>query len=318
MKLDIVIPFYKNEELLKRALKSIYCQIDSHNFLNAIYVILDGNYEENKYVANDILFECDTNIKLIPILLPENRGVGNARQVGLNNVTADYVMFIDSDDYLMFNSLDRIYEKLEKSCWPNCYSGNFFSYSSENSYTIIPNLNTTWFHGRVYKLEAIKQRGMFIPDVRMNEDAGFNMAFFELTHSVVRDDVVVYCRTYNKDSLCRDEKNNKYTEFFHSVFLGLTMIDKSVFFGWKTVDIVPRMINQLYFFINEIPKETQLYKDSLYYFVRILSLIDYKNLFDDDFLAALCSEWESDERNSGEKTFEKVTQEIYEIAESDV
>lgn len=88
MKLSIIIPVYNQEELVRKAIESIprrndieIIAIDDRSTDNSYNVI-----KEYEYVRT---FKNDKNI-----------GVGATRNKGIELATGEYVMFLDSDDYL--------------------------------------------------------------------------------------------------------------------------------------------------------------------------------------------------------------------------
>lgn len=103
MKLSIIIPVYNQEELVIKCLDSIPKRNDIE-----ILVIDDGS-TDNTY-KNLLLYKTNNeNIKLFRNF--KNQGVGFTRNVGIENATGEYVMFLDSDDYL-YPKLDDYIKEL--------------------------------------------------------------------------------------------------------------------------------------------------------------------------------------------------------------
>lgn len=106
-KVTIIVPVYNVEQYLNKCLDSIQKQT-----LDDIEVIIvnDGtkdNSEEiiDKYVARNKNF-----IKINK----ENGGLSSARNLGISNAKGDYIAFIDSDDYIDCNMINKMYEKAIK------------------------------------------------------------------------------------------------------------------------------------------------------------------------------------------------------------
>ncbi|XKH58860.1 glycosyltransferase [Halomonas sediminis] len=90
MDVSIVIPSYKSAEYIYRAVKSC---VDEAVPEENIIVVEDGVFDDTGKVLSAF-----PNIQ--HIVLPQNRGGGHARNVGLHEVKTTYVLFLDSDDFL--------------------------------------------------------------------------------------------------------------------------------------------------------------------------------------------------------------------------
>lgn len=108
--LSIIIPMYNCELYINECLKSIYESNNSN--LNNIEVILvnDGSSDNtlqicNEYIKNHKKFK----IKIFSI---KNHGVSYARNLGIKNSSGEYIMLLDSDDYLSSKAFDIIFEKI--------------------------------------------------------------------------------------------------------------------------------------------------------------------------------------------------------------
>ncbi|MDH5084130.1 glycosyltransferase family 2 protein [Clostridium perfringens] len=107
--LSIIIPVYNSEKYIKKCLESIYYDL---NMINNIEVIIidDGSTDNSKEYISKFLNKYD-NLKYF---YQKNKGVSKARNYGLSKATGDYIMFLDSDDYLSKDALYLINEKINK------------------------------------------------------------------------------------------------------------------------------------------------------------------------------------------------------------
>lgn len=108
MKISIIVPVYNVEKYLKKCLDSLVNQ----KYTNYEIVIVNDGSTDN---SQDII---DKYIKKYPKLIKsykkKNGGLSSARNYGINKSTGDYLLFVDSDDYLQTNSLKLLSEKLVK------------------------------------------------------------------------------------------------------------------------------------------------------------------------------------------------------------
>lgn len=91
--ISIIVPVYKVENELRRCVKSLLNQ--SYKKLEIILVD-DGSPDQCPMICDE--FEkLDTRVKVIH---KENGGLSDARNFGLKESTGDYILFVDSDDYI--------------------------------------------------------------------------------------------------------------------------------------------------------------------------------------------------------------------------
>lgn len=103
-----VIPVYKSYYLLERCILSILEQKE--------------NYNLNIIIVDDTPVECRMDIKKytdyseISILYnTKNMGVTYSRNKGWFYSTSDYVVFLDSDDYLFKNAISNIFYEINNT-----------------------------------------------------------------------------------------------------------------------------------------------------------------------------------------------------------
>lgn len=93
MLISIIIPIYKVEKYLKRCIDSVLVQ----TYSNLQIILVDDGSPDNCPKICDEYASRDTRIEVIH---QKNSGVSNARNNGLKIAKGDYVLFIDSDDYI--------------------------------------------------------------------------------------------------------------------------------------------------------------------------------------------------------------------------
>ena len=98
-KVSIVIPVYNVKIYLKRAINSIINQ----TYNNIEIIIVDDGSTDGSSIICDEYKGVDKRIK---VYHKENGGLSSARNYGLNHVTGDWIMFLDSDDWLDKECID--------------------------------------------------------------------------------------------------------------------------------------------------------------------------------------------------------------------
>lgn len=99
-KISIIVPVYNVEKYLKVCLDSIKNQT-YNNF--EVIMINDGSTDKSKKICEE--YTKDARFILIN---QNNQGLSGARNTGLKNITGEYVLFIDSDDWIEKNCFDLL------------------------------------------------------------------------------------------------------------------------------------------------------------------------------------------------------------------
>lgn len=100
--LSVIVPNYNKGKYLKKCLMSVLDQ----TYKDLEIVVVDDNSNDNSHRILSKLGELDSRIRII--LLSENKGVSNARNIGIKAAKGQYITMLDSDDfYWNRNKLER-------------------------------------------------------------------------------------------------------------------------------------------------------------------------------------------------------------------
>lgn len=118
-KISVIIPTYNRAKYLTKCLDSIFCQT-----LRDIEVILvdDGSTDNTEGIVRKYY---DKRLKYYK---RTNHGIGSSRNFGIDNAIGDYICFVDSDDYISSDCLEKMYNKaiFEKLDFVICDFYNFY------------------------------------------------------------------------------------------------------------------------------------------------------------------------------------------------
>ena len=89
---SIIVPVYKVEKYLNKCVDSILDQ----SYQNIEVILVDDGSPDN---SGKLCDEYVTNQR-VKVIHQKNMGLSGARNTGIENSTGDYLMFIDSDDYI--------------------------------------------------------------------------------------------------------------------------------------------------------------------------------------------------------------------------
>ena len=108
IKVSVIIPVYKVEKYIDRTISS--CQSQTL-FEIEIIVVNDGSPDNSKAIIDKKAWE-DNRIMAIH---KENGGVTSARNTGLAKAKGKYVFFLDGDDYIEDNALEKLFNIAEQN-----------------------------------------------------------------------------------------------------------------------------------------------------------------------------------------------------------
>ncbi len=107
-KVSVIIPAYNVERFIGECVRSVMAQTYSDI---EIIVVDDGSSDRTLDICRELANE-DERIKLV---LNEHGGVSRARNAGLDNATGEYIMSVDSDDVLLPDMIETLYNKLNET-----------------------------------------------------------------------------------------------------------------------------------------------------------------------------------------------------------
>jgi glycosyltransferase involved in cell wall biosynthesis len=94
---DVVIPVFNGQETIQSALASVLEQ--EGNYVNKIIVVDDGSTDDTSQFVQNLASP------MIELIRTSNLGVANARNLGIEKSTAEWIAFLDADDVWMPNKL---------------------------------------------------------------------------------------------------------------------------------------------------------------------------------------------------------------------
>ncbi|VLA88839.1 glycosyl transferase family protein [Streptococcus pneumoniae] len=120
-KITVIVPVYNVENYLRKCLDSIITQ----TYKNIeIVVVNDGSTDASGEICKEFA-EMDHRITYIE---QENAGLSAARNTGLENMSGDYVTFVDSDDWIEQDYVETLYKKIVEY-QADIAVGNYYSFN---------------------------------------------------------------------------------------------------------------------------------------------------------------------------------------------
>lgn len=240
MKLSIIVPLYNVEKYLDECLSSIFNQgLDDDEF--EVLLIDDGSTDSSLALAN----KWAANYNNIKVFHQENQGQAVARNLGIEQSTGIYIMFVDSDDYLFPQKLANILHLIDNEGLDSVIFNirveqqNGLSYISK-----IPFVE----HNRIYSGEEVVLkyfvfgsicRGIFARSIFednnlrffsgiTHEDSELSFRLYPLLNRIVFIEDEVYYYRYNIHSTDRSKTAKKLRKNIESDAILVSNIIKSI------------------------------------------------------------------------------------------
>ncbi|RFM29571.1 glycosyltransferase family 2 protein [Deminuibacter soli] len=261
-KISIIIPVYNTENYIGQCLQSI---LDQQYDNLEILLINDGSTDGSAQICEKFAAS-DNRIVYRSI---ENQGVSNARNIGLQLATGDYLLFVDSDDALepqCFNSITaelaanpadvitfqfRRYFSAEKMETFSDYKKGVLSRADIAAYfSSVDYLPFFWYpFRRLYRLAFLQKHHLaFSTEITWGEDTLFNFEVFSYFPESRLSNKVIYTQNVNPTSYTSQRYKKNLTENFIKHYEKRIEIQKRVSAAidhktWK---------NLSYYYINHV------------------------------------------------------------------
>lgn len=102
VKVSIIVPVYNVESYLKQCLESLINQ----TFKDIEIICVNDGSTDNSLAILESFAKSDKRVKIIDQI---NQMSGVARNVGMKNSSGDYIYFVDSDDYISLDTIEKLY-----------------------------------------------------------------------------------------------------------------------------------------------------------------------------------------------------------------
>ncbi len=228
--ISIIIPVYNVSNYLRQCLDSVINQ----TYKNLEIILVNDGSTDDSLVICKAYEQRDSRIILVS---QENQGNATARNKGIELATADYLFFMDSDDWMALDTIESVFpyiENVDLVCFSFIkeydngqvvrslvlngeYSADFIQRRitgpvNEELYdpSHLETLVTMW--GKIYKTSIVRENNIFVKNMSAIgawEDGLFNWEYLNHANSVYILDKPFYnYRKFNPNSVTSNYKKN--------------------------------------------------------------------------------------------------------------
>lgn len=254
MKLSVIIPIYNSEQHLKRCLDSVMAQ----RFTDFELLLIDDGSTDSSFEICQSYAQNDNRIRIIQ---KQNGGPGAARNLGISESKGEWIVFIDSDDWVDPNHLESLTDDIEEGIdlvMHGRYGGKqYLKYKNKievidskdnqilfNELNLTPNgqICSKLFNSKIIKTNRIE----FVPEIRMSEDVLFILSYLSKSDRMKYRDLYTYHYELNPDSLSQKPKWD-----FESNYLGFETINSILYndFQIRAIENFPTLKTTVFNFL---------------------------------------------------------------------
>lgn len=212
--ITIAMPVFNVEKYIKQAIVSVLEQ----TYENIEFLIIDDKGSDNSIsIVNGILDKYNGNKKIRIITHETNRGLSEARNTAIKEATGEYIYFIDSDDFITNNCIEKLYQVIGMNN-VDLVVGSYQRISeikNKNDYNLILNkiilqdsrkikehifqnikknyIGYVW--NKLFKISFLKENNLhFIPNIYYEDDI-YSLKTYTLANSCAHiSDITYYYR----------------------------------------------------------------------------------------------------------------------------
>lgn len=234
-KVSVIIPVYNVEQYLRKCLDTVINQTFKEI---EIICINDGSTDNSLNILN----EYAGRDRRIVILNQKNQGAGASRNYGVKRARSPFVFFVDSDDWIDLNCVDKLYKKITQTQSDICILGLQIYDEKNNTLKQDSYFDTSCYKNRKHEVCNYKEIKNFIfrrfaPYLKLYNKNFFinNNLFFDTT--MYFEDVVPHVKAMllaNRISFLDENlyfyRSNRSTSMMGSAKSSLKVMDAFIYF----------------------------------------------------------------------------------------
>ncbi|MGB3776300.1 MAG: glycosyltransferase [Leeuwenhoekiella sp.] len=233
---SIIIPMYNVARFLETCVMSVLDQEIDHTELEVL-MIDDGSPDESREVAGQLA----EKYAFIKVFSQKNKGLGGARNTGMEHATGKYIVFLDADDILLPKSLSKLIvlaenhnlDILEFGAQLIDEEGNVLSTVSKDSdaavytgieyYAKIKYMNSAC--NKLYSTQFINDHDLQFTEKIYREDFEFNTRSFFHAKRIMATKVLGASFLQSSNSITRNKNKKAKDKYIEDYTKSLQLIE---------------------------------------------------------------------------------------------
>ena len=216
--LSVIIPAYNVENWIEQCICSV---LQISDFSYEIIIIDDGSRDRTMEIIKHFQ---KLNSKIIKAFYTENKGLSSARNLGVSNACGEYILFVDSDDFIDPIEMTKLLHNLSKINVDICLYNGFKYIENQQPIRLIKdnlqlknhnNTNGTFFlekllnlshehiavWGKIFSTKLLKQNNITFPAGIKHEDITYIFMTFLAANKVSYIEYACYYYRQRENSI---------------------------------------------------------------------------------------------------------------------
>lgn len=285
-KISVIVPVYNVEQYLRKCIESILSQTYSNI---EIILVNDGSTDKSLQICKEYAIK---DKRIVIYDKRNNTGLSDARNKGIDIATGDYLVFVDSDDWINKNMIEVLYYEAfnNNACITQCNFIRIFDdkktyvHNDTNNVSILQSKEAL---EKIYTLDStrytvvwnkIYKKNMFkdirFPLGKLHEDEFITYKLFDKANKIVNIDTAMYYYRQRKGSITNSSFNKKRLDVLEALNQRIDYFSKK---GYKKLKL--KTVNQLQYSLRncyfEIYYSSIDGKDELYQKIKKQIIYNY-------------------------------------------
>lgn len=233
MMVSIIIPVFNAEKYIKSTLES--CLNQDYSSIEII-VINDGSTDDTLNILNEV------NDPRVVVINKKNEGSGKARNAGLEVATGEYVIFLDADDEIPNDYIDRLVSNIQLNNSDIALCGYVIDKGDKRIYVkpketltneplkdfLVDNIvSSPW--AKIYKRAIIKDNNIVFSDDKIMQDGYFNLHYFKQVKLVSKEPDVFYIYNKKNSTSTVDITDKKFEFIQNALFKQSSAVSSKIY-----------------------------------------------------------------------------------------
>ena len=302
VKVSVIIPYHNVENYIEKCLESITGQT-----LKDIEIILINDKSEDK--SFDIVKRFSTeDIRIISLSTEKHLGQAHARNIGLKTAKGEYISFIDSDDWVENDMLEKMYNSAKYGdteitmCKARLYDDKTSEYKEDNYYGLkclesfynkvfsaydtrdfILNINVVLWN-KIYKKEFLDKINEKFPEGFIYEDLPFFFGTYLKAEKINIVPEYLYNYRQNRQYSTMQNIDKKIYDRIPMVSLTYEKLKNTPFYKEKEIDILSWIIDDVFHRFTLL--DEKYYKEYFYMMKKLFQSFNLEG--DEKYKLATC------------------------------
>ncbi len=268
---SVVVAVYNREDKLDRCVDSLVHQSLENNEI----LLVDDYSTDNSWEVMEKWQERFP--EKIRLFKAESKGVAYAKNTGAKAAQGDYVTFVDSDDYVDYKMLEKLYGCAEKNDFPEMVYSPIMKVSGKSLQKIATlekhetiedylNSNYHYLHGKLFRADLFERFG-YMPIYGQGEDISWLFPMVSNLTTIAYYNAPCYFYELSGNSICADIGNPQYVK---------DVIDGSEYMiRMINPDYKEHAILRAFYRVRDFSNSRPMYRDILWrYFHENLSVLE--------------------------------------------